>query len=116
MTNLLLTLDRIPLCAGHTDDHFMPMMTAKKGKYCLPREKLLLIWMIIQLKSMVHVIYRPLDLRSVRLLLLENAVLVESTEPIYAPFIVDGRNIPLSLKRSSTVIPMRGTWTLLKKF
>ena len=29
---LLLTLDRLPLCAGQPDDHFMCMILTKKGR------------------------------------------------------------------------------------
>ena len=32
LSQLLLTLDRLPLCAGQPDDHFMRMILSKKGK------------------------------------------------------------------------------------
>ena len=32
LSQLLLTLDRLPLCAGQPDDHFMRMILTKKGK------------------------------------------------------------------------------------
>ena len=32
LSQLLLTLDRLPLCAGRLDDHLMCMILTKKGR------------------------------------------------------------------------------------